>query len=148
MSISLVRIVNISSKYRTILADEINYCRAKINAESDLRKKAYYYSSAYGMTRRIFNLEFDPQLQFIDFILNSSYQAIFSRIAILMSGDNTIPITDEFFDGLSNCLELLEDRIRNNEDTYDVLEKIVNLMSTIDGNGYYLVQKGVPVYTE
>jgi hypothetical protein len=140
--------VNISSKYRTILADEINYCRAKINAESDLRKKAYYYSSAYGMTRRIFNLEFDPQLQFIDFILNSSYQAIFSRIAILMSGDNTIPITDEFFDGLSNCLELLEDRIRNNEDTYDVLEKIVNLMSTIDGNGYYLVQKGVPVYTE
>lgn len=143
-----MRIVNISSKYRTILADEINYCRAKINAESDLRKKAYYYSSAYGMTRRIFNLEFDPQLQFIDFILNSSYQAIFSRIAILMSGDNTIPITDEFFDGLSNCLELLEDRIRNNEDTYDVLEKIVNLMSTIDGNGYYLVQKGVPVYTE
>ncbi len=143
-----MRIVNISSKYRTILADEINYCRAKINAESDLRKKAYYYSSAYGMTRRIFNLEFDPQLQFIDFILNSSYQAIFSRIAILMSGDNTIPITDEFFDGLSNCLELLEDRIRNNEDTYDVLEKIVNLMSTIDGNGYYLMQKGVPVYTE
>ncbi|MFV9630512.1 MAG: hypothetical protein ACNYWM_05525 [Methanosarcinales archaeon] len=140
--------MNISSKYRTILADEINYCRAKINAESDLRKKAYYYSSAYGMTRRIFNLEFDPQLQFIDFILNSSYQAIFSRIAILMSGDNTIPITDEFFDGLSNCLELLEDRIRNNEDTYDVLEKIVNLMSTIDGNGYYLMQKGVPVYTE
>lgn len=143
-----MRIVNISSEYRTILADEINYCRAKINAESDLRKKAYYYSSAYGMTRRIFNLEFDPQLQFIDFILNSSYQAIFSRIAILMSGDNTIPITDEFFDGLNNCLELLEDRIRNNEDTYDVLEKIVNLMSTIDGNGYYLMQKGVPVYTE
>ncbi|MCD4843616.1 MAG: hypothetical protein K8R25_03915 [Methanosarcinales archaeon] len=140
--------MNISSEYRTILADEINYCRAKINAESDLRKKAYYYSSAYGMTRRIFNLEFDPQLQFIDFILNSSYQAIFSRIAILMSGDNTIPITDEFFDGLNNCLELLEDRIRNNEDTYDVLEKIVNLMSTIDGNGYYLMQKGVPVYTE
>jgi len=140
--------VNISSKYRTILADEINYCRAKINAESDLRKKAYYYSSAYGMTRRIFNLEFDPQLQFIDFILNSSYQAIFSRIATLMSGDNTIPITDEFFNGLSNCLELLEERIRNNEDTYDVLEKIVNLISTIDGNGYYLMQKGVPVYTE
>lgn len=143
-----MRIVNISSKYRTILADEINYCRAKINAESDLRKKAYYYSSAYGMTRRIFNLEFDPQLQFIDFILNSSYQAIFSRIATLMSGDNTIPITDEFFNGLSNCLELLEERIRNNEDTYDVLEKIVNLISTIDGNGYYLMQKGVPVYTE
>jgi len=65
-----------------------------------------------------------------------------------MSGDNTIPITDEFFNGLSNCLELLEERIRNNEDTYDVLEKIVNLISTIDGNGYYLMQKGVPVYTE
>ena len=131
-----------------MLANEINYCRAKINEESDLRKKAFYYSSAYGMTRRIFNLEFDPQLQFIDFILNSSYQAISVRIASIMSGDNTIPITDEFFNGLTNCLELLEERIKNNEDTYDVLEKIVNLISTIDGNGYYLVQKGVPVYTE
>ena len=131
-----------------MLADEINFCRTKINDEGDLRKKAFYYSSAYGMSRRIFNLEFDPQLQFIDFILNSSYQAISVRIASIMSGDNTIPITDEFFNGLTNCLELLEERIRKNEDTYDVLEKIVNLISTIDGNGYYLMQKGVPVYTE
>ena len=143
-----MRIVNISSKYRTILADEIKYCRAKINSEKDLRKKAYYYSSAYGMTRRIFNFEFDPQLQFIDFVLNTSYQAISGRIALIMSGDNTIPVTDEFFNELCNCLELLEEKIRTNEDTYNVLEKIINLIFTIDGNGYYLVQKGVPVYTE
>lgn len=140
--------MNISSKYRTILADEINYCRAKINSEKDLRKKVYYYSSAYGMTRRIFNFEFDPQLQFIDFVLNTSYQAISGRIALIMSGDNTIMVTDDFFSKLCNCLELLEEKIRKNEDTYDVLEKIVNLIFTIDGNGYYLMQKGVPVYTE
>lgn len=138
----------ISTNYREILADEIKFCREKINSEEDIKKKVYYYSATYGMTRRIFNLEFDSQLQFIDFILNSSYQLILTRISAIMSGDTSIPIANDFFENLTNCLELLENRIRNDEDTYDVLEKIVNLTSTIDGNGYYLKEKGIPVYIE
>jgi len=59
-----------------------------------------------------------------------------------------IPISNDFFYNLANCLEVLENRIRNDEDTYDVLEKIINLTSTIDGNGYYLKEKGIPVYVE
>lgn len=140
--------MKISTNYREILADEIKFCREKINDEEDIKKKVYYYSAAYGMTRRIFNLEFDSQLQFIDFILNSSYKLILARISAIMSGDTSIPISNDFFYNLANCLEVLENRIRNDEDTYDVLEKIINLTSTIDGNGYYLKEKGVPVYVE
>ncbi|WP_135604097.1 hypothetical protein [Methanococcoides sp. NM1] len=138
--------MNISPNYRSILADELKYCREKINAENDLKKKVFYYSSAYGMTRRIFNFEFDSQLQFIDFVLNTSYNVILGRINANMSGDNTIVISNDFFDELSKCLESLENRIRTDKDTYDVLEKIINLTFTIDGNGYYLVQKGIQVY--
>ena len=140
--------MDISENYRQILADEIKYCVAKIDTTPDLMKKAYYYSAAYGMTRRIVNLDFDPQLQFIDFVLNSSYKLILSRISSAMSGDTSIPITNDFFNKLSNCLVLLENKIRDDEDTYYVLEKIINLTSTLDGNGYYLLEKGIPVYTE
>lgn len=140
--------MKISTNYRDIIADEIKFCRKKISEEKDPRKKVYYYSAIYGMTRRIYNLEFDPQLQFIDFIVNSTYNTILARITAFMAGDPVIPISDDFFIKLNNCLEQLEDRFRNNEDTYDVLEKIVNLTSTIDGNGYYLIQKGITVYTE
>lgn len=139
-------IVNISSNYKLLLADELKFCREKIDEEIDFRRKVYFYSSAYGMTKRVLNLEYDSQLQFIDFVLNTSYNAIFNRMNANMAGDITIVLTNDFFNELSNCLELLEGRIRDGKDTYDVLEKIINLTFTIDGNGYYLVQKGVQVY--
>ncbi|MFZ3168198.1 MAG: hypothetical protein WA130_11335 [Candidatus Methanoperedens sp.] len=140
--------MKISPNYRNILADEIKIVRTKIDQENDPRKKIFYYSALYGMTRRIFNFEFDPQLQFIDYILNTTHNTMLTRIAALIGGDTSIPVTNDFFINLNKCLEQLEGRIRTNEDTYDILEKIVNLTSTIDGNGYFLVQKGVPVYTE
>lgn len=140
--------MKISPNYRNILADEIKIVRTKIDQENDPRKKIFYYSALYGMTRRIFNFEFDPQLQFIDYILNTTHNTMLTRIAALMAGDTSIPVTNDFYINLNKCLEQLEGRIRANEDTYDILEKIVNLTSTIDGNGYFLVQKGVPVYIE
>jgi hypothetical protein len=138
--------MEIQQNYLDVLADEIKLCRSKMNEESDFRKKVYYYSGIYGMTRRIINFEYDSQLQFIDFVLTTTYNIIQNRIKLNLSGDNVIPISNDFFDELSINLEILEDRIRNNDDTYDVLEKIVNLSYLLEGNGYYLTQKGVPVY--
>lgn len=138
----------ISENYRNILAEEIRVARTKMDRETDLRKKVYYYSAIYGMTRRVYNLDFDPHIQFMDFVFNATYNIILGRINTIMSGDNTIPISEDFFVRLGNCLLTLEERIRNNEDGYDILEKIVSLASTIDGNGYYLVQKGISVYTD
>lgn len=140
--------MKISENYRNILADEIRIVRAKIDEDNDPRKKIYYYSALFGMTRRIYNLEFDPHVQFMDFVFNVTYAQILSRITAFLSGDTTIPVTNDFFIKLNNCLEKLENRIRANEDTYDLLEKIVTLAFTLDGNGYYLLQKGISVYTE
>lgn len=138
----------ISENYRNILAEEIRVARTKMAEEIDSRKKVYYYSAIYGIARRVYNLDFDPHIQFMDFVFNATYNIILGRINTIISGDNTIPISDDFFVRLGNCLQILEERIRNNEDGYDILEKIVSLASTIEGNGYYLVQKGISVYTD
>ena len=140
--------MNISENYRNILADEVATVRTKIEGENDPRKKVYYYSALFGMARRIYNLEFDPHVQFMDFVLNTTYNTMLVRLSAIVSGDSTIPISSDFFVRLNNCLAQLEERIRANENAYNALEKIVNLTSTLDGNGYYLVQKGFPVYTE
>lgn len=138
----------ISENYRNILAEEIRVARTKMAEEIDSRKKVYYYSAIYGIARRVYNLDFDPHIQFMDFVFNATYNIILGRINTIISGDNTIPISDDFFVRLGNCLQILEERIRNNEDGYDILEKIVSLVSMIEGNGYYLVQKGISVYTD
>jgi len=140
--------MKISENYRNILADEIGIVREKMNGENDPRRKIYYYSALFGMTRRIYNLEFDPHVQFMDFIFFITYGQILNRTTVFLSGDTTIPVSNDFFIKLNNCLEKLENRIRANEDTYDLLEKIVTLAFTLDGNGYYLLQKGISVYTE
>lgn len=138
--------MEIPEPYKNILLNEIALVRQKIIGESDVSKKIYYYSAIYGMTRRIVNLNFDPQLQFIDFIFYTTHQMMSSRLNIIRSGDLTIPFQASFFDDLVYCIEQLEEKIRNNEDTYTVLEKIINLASLLDGNGYYLSQKGIQVF--
>lgn len=138
--------MEISETYKNILLDEIAFVRQKITEESDISKKIYYYSAIYGMTRRILNLNYDHQLQFIDYIFYTTYQTISNRLNIIRSGDLTIQFQTSFFDDLIYCLEQLEEKIRNDEDTYTVLEKVSNLASLIDGNGYYLSQKGIQTF--
>lgn len=140
--------MTMSEHYRNIFAEEIRIVRTKMEQVTDPKKKVYYYSAIYGMARRINNFDFDPHTQLVEFVINGTYGQILNRINSIASGDNTIPISENFFDRLCNCLRLLEDRIRNNEDDCDILEKIVCLAITIDGNGYYLVQKGVQVYID
>jgi len=48
--------IEISEPYKTILADELALIREKMNSDPDPRKKIYYYSAAYAMVLRVFNL--------------------------------------------------------------------------------------------
>jgi len=139
--------MDIPETCKTILLDEIEFIRKKIIEEPDISDKIYYYSAAYGMTRRIVNLKFDPQLQFMDFILNVTYQIMITRLNSIRSGDLNVPLDANFFNDLAYCLEQLKEKIQQNEDTYLILQKIYNLTSLLEGNGYYLSQKGVQVFT-
>ena len=137
--------IEISEQYKTILADELALIREKMNSDPDPRKKIYYYSAAYAMVQRVFNLdpESDQQLIFIHTVLVSSYELIRDRVNNIVAGDRLITLPDDFFEKISIYLQELEDKIRNKEDTYTVLEKIAVLTYISGGNGHYLAQKGL-----
>jgi transaldolase len=134
----------VSEPYKTILADELALIREKMNSELDPMKKVYYYSAAYAMVQRIFNLEpeSNQQLIFIHVVLAMSYNQIKERVNQIVVGDQLVTLPEDFFDKISSYLQQLEGKIRNNEDTYTILEKIAVLTYIADGNGHYLSEKG------
>ena len=136
--------LNISEPHKTILADEIAFAREKMDGESDTRKKVYYYSAVPAMIQRIFNIDhnFDQQLVFMFAVLSASYNQTKVFMDRIVAGDRLITPPENFFDKISIYLQELEDKIRNNEDTYIILEKIAVSAYLLDGNGYYLHQKG------
>ena len=136
--------LNISEPHKTILADEIAFAREKMDVESDTRKKVYYYSAVPAMILRIFNIDstFDRQLIFMFMVLTASHNQMKAVMDRIVAGDRMITPPENFFDKISIYLQELEDKIRNNEDTYIILEKIAVSAYLLDGNGYYLHQKG------
>lgn len=136
--------MSISEPYKTLLTDEIKIICNKIKEEPDPRKKLYYYSAAHSAIQRIFNLDpkFDPQLVFIHTVLSFSHTQIHQRLINIISGDSVVVFPTDFFDRLTTCLDQLESNIRNNEDPYIVLEKIIVLTYITSGNGYYLYKIG------
>lgn len=139
--------MKISKTHKEILLKEIQIVREKISQEKELRKKVFYYSAIYSEIARLYNHEYNPHLQFMHFVLNVSYNAMRDRLNMIVAGDTTVPFPDNFFDELDKLLEKMQENIRNDEETYSVLEKISNLTYLLSGNGYYLSQKGIKVFS-
>ncbi len=140
--------LNISDRFRKRLSSEIRFCRTKMLKEQDPRMKLYYYSGVYSEITRIMNFEYEPHLQFIHYVLSTSYQAIIIRVNQVLSNQSNVPISPEFFNHLANLLERLENDILANRHSYETLEKISNLAYTTTGNGHFLNQKGIQVFSE
>ncbi|NOQ33623.1 MAG: hypothetical protein GQ567_05455 [Methanosarcinales archaeon] len=136
--------LTISEPYKTMLVDEIAFVREKMDVESDIRKKVYYYSAVHAMVQRVLNIDpnFDRQLVFMFTVLFASYSQMRARADQIVAGDRMITPPENFFDRISTYLQELEGKVRNNEDTYIILEKIAVSAYLLDGNGYYLYQKG------
>ncbi len=135
--------MKISEDLRKKFVRELRFCSQNMMEEKNIRKKIFFYSAAYGMARRVMNLEFDPQIQMIESILEFSYQIINVRIKILTSGDTTIPIVEGMLDKLTEAVYELSIRIEKDQDTYETLQKISNYAFITTGNGYYLYTKGL-----
>ncbi len=127
-----------------MLVDEIAFVREKMDVESDIRKKVYYYSAVHAMVQRVLNIDpnFDRQLVFMFTVLFASYSQMRACADQIVAGDRMITPPENFFDRISTYLQELEGKVRNNEDTYIILEKIAVSAYLLDGNGYYLYQKG------
>jgi len=136
--------MDLPEELRAELEKELIYVGDRIIAERDPRRKVFFYSAAYGITRRIMNLCFDPQLGFMELVLQLSYNTINDRVNRIMIGkDPTVPLIDGFFEKLAQEINNLAQCIKADKDTYKILETIVTLTYTTTGNGHYLYTKGL-----
>ena len=56
-------------------------------------------------------------------------------------------LPDDLFDSLDRLLAQMQEKIAKGEGTYSILEKLGTLSYLTSGNGYYLSQKGVEVFS-
>ena len=136
--------MEIKTSNRRLIIDEINNVRELMQKEQLPVKKIYFYSGIHAQMQRVLNIDFDPQLVYIQFILQRCHDAINLRISQIMSGDLIVELSEDFFEKLDQYFLELADKISKKRDNEieAILIKIVGLAYSTTGNGYYLMQKG------
>lgn len=135
--------MKISENYKKKISEELQFIIKKMNGCTNIEEALFYYSGTRALIRRIFNLEYNPHLIHIHFILNSTFPTVAGLVDLTKRGNTVTPISIDFFHIMSKLLNDLTLLIEKEEFTYEVLEKISILTYSITGNGYYLQQKGV-----
>ncbi len=135
--------MKINYPFKDEIVKEIDFVRKRMLNNREIEKKIFYYSGIYGIFRRILNLDYNPHLQFAEFMMNTTYQQLRQRYDIIKSGDTLIPLTTEIFDVIIANLEEIGHKIEQEEDIFEELQKIVNITYLTTGNGYYLRDKGI-----
>jgi len=72
--------MKLSTANKKKLIEEIEFALNSMKAAEDPETKLYYFSAVYGVMPRIFNIEYDPNLVFIHFVVNATYNNINSRL--------------------------------------------------------------------
>lgn len=138
--------MKISKHYKEIIVEELKNVAIKMSEANDFAEKMYFFSAAYSMVHRIFNLEFNPTLVLIHTILNNAYSRISARIESVIRGqDRAVKIPKELFNSLQETIMDIADNISKDDENelFKNLRKIANLSYSTTGNGYYLFQKGI-----
>ncbi len=135
--------MEISENYKKKIIEELQFIIYKMNGCTNIEEALYYYSGTRALIKRIFNLEYNPHLIHIHFILNSAFPAIAGLVDLTKRGSTVTPISIDFFQKMAQLLKSLTELIEKGEFTYKILEKISILTYSITGNGYYLQQQGV-----
>lgn len=135
--------MSISDWARENIVDEIKFAVDMMKDSKDASNKLYYFSAIFGVIQRIYNIEYDEDLVLAHLVIQLTHQSFMQRLAAIKQGDSTVMITDEQFDKLTDLSDELGDKIRDKEDFAATLKKIVILLYSTQGNGYYLMKKGV-----
>ena len=135
--------MDISDRARENIVDEIKFAVDMMKDSKDASNKLYYFSAIFGVIQRIYNIEYDEDLVLAHLVIQLTHQSFMQRLAAIKQGDSTVMITDEQFDKLTDLSDELGDKIRDKEDFAATLKKIVILLYSTQGNGYYLMKKGV-----
>ena len=136
--------MNLSPDMQKKFIDEVNFVIKNMKNTDNPTEKLYFFSAGYAMAQRIINLEYEPELAFIQQVLQLVYNMVNARLlAMSMRQEAGVSIPDGLFSSLEEALEEMVDRIEQGVETYPALQRIVNLAYSTTGNGYYLYLKGM-----
>lgn len=136
--------MNLSPDMQKRFIDEVNFVIKNMKNTDNPTEKLYFFSAGYAMAQRIINLEYEPELNFIQQVLQLVYNMVNARLTAISAGqEGGISIPDDLFTSLEEALEEMVDRIQQGVETYPALQRIVNLAYSTTGNGYYLYLKGL-----
>lgn len=132
-----------SESYRKKIVDEIDYVESMMNKTQDIGEKLYLFSAIHGTIQRVFNLEYDSDLVFVHNILQQTHFAFLQRLHAVKTGDVAVPLLEEQMEGLIAAIKELSEKISGNNKLDGTLKKFSILTYSTNGNGYYLLLKGL-----
>jgi len=136
--------MNLSPDMQKRFTDEVHFIVKSMKDTNTPAEKLYFFSAGYAMAQRIINFEYEPELTFIQQVLQLVYNMVYARLgAISVRQEAGISIPESLFNRLEEVLEEMVDRIEQGAETYPALQKLVNLAYSTTGNGYYLYLKGM-----
>jgi hypothetical protein len=132
--------MKLSTPIKEALVNEIGTALERMRASKDPNSIMFYFSAVYGILHRIFNIEYDSDLVFAHFVVNSTHQQINARLQVT---DKVIQIPENLFERLIETTGDFLEAIKDNKNLYEVLKEFTLLGYVTIGNGYYLYQKGL-----
>jgi hypothetical protein len=136
--------MNLPKEYRQIIINEFEEIENRLPGIQFPQDKLYFFTAAFGIINRVFNIHFDPLLVFMHQILNSAHIAISERYqnhAPTLTGGMPQEMIDLLFVYLSELKIAFQEEDENK--IRSVLEKFSILSYAVTGNGFYLYLKGV-----
>ncbi|MDA3915491.1 MAG: hypothetical protein PF690_00755 [Deltaproteobacteria bacterium] len=141
--------MKLSKENKKILNDEFEFVIKKMENSENPDQMLYYFTGIYTMMQRILNLEFSEELLFTYFVVEKVYVAIMDRIRALKSGQTVVIFHEDFGAKLIDSVKDLKTNFNNSKQRIEILNKMVTLTYTTNGNGYYLTQKGlIDIYSD
>ena len=135
--------MNLSEDMQKVFTDEIRTAINHMKQTETPEEKLFFLSAVYGAAFRIMNIQFDPELAFINHVVSTAYSMMNANLASIRQGQGVNTFPNNVFEKLEDSLEQLVEKIEQGKGTYTILETIYNLAYSTTGNGYYLYLKGM-----
>jgi len=133
----------VSKKMKDIIVNEVRYSIKKMEEVASVEEKLYYFSAVQGIFHRVFNIEFSSDLLYAHFIFNEAFKAFQQKLAAMKMGDLVFVINEQQIGKLSDLTKEFLSQFEADKNTDDVLKNIVTLLYSVNGNGNYLMGKGL-----
>jgi hypothetical protein len=133
--------MKLKTSLKKLLMDEMNYITDKIENANSPEEVIYYLSAVYGVIQRIFSFEYHSELVHLWVILNPLYQALNQKFATPTAQfDDSSPV---ILERLVKLINRLRDEFEDNSDLSKIIEDFAVLLYSSNGNGNYLLKKGM-----